>query len=186
MLIATDLDSTLNTLGATWLALYNRDYDDNLTNDDIKSWDTHKYVKPACGKRIYSYLNEPNLYIRCDVQPGAQDVINGWLKAGHEVLVVSSCARGSYDAKRDWLKVHFPGIPPDNFIASHRKDLIRADVLIDDGFHNLVNFPGERILFKAAWNIEQWHADGERLEIHLADGWHGVEYQVDNCIWASN
>ena len=61
-IIAMDVDSVVADLGTAWLNRYNRDYNDNMTNENILSWDTHKYVKPECGKKIYEYIEDPSLY----------------------------------------------------------------------------------------------------------------------------
>lgn len=185
MIIAIDLDSTLNTLDEAWLAMYNADYGDTMTPDDIKSWDTHLYVKPECGRAIYAYLNRPELFLQCGVKPGARAVVAELNELGHDIVVVSSCSRGSYDAKKEWLRQHFPYIPADNFIAAHRKSLVLGDVLIDDGFHNFRSWLGNGILFKAPWNIDKYnewkntHDPAYGID-YLADGWPGVKYALQH------
>ncbi|MFZ5827353.1 MAG: 5' nucleotidase, NT5C type, partial [Bacillota bacterium] len=57
-----DLDGVCCNLMKKWLAVYNHDYSDNLTEADITSWNWDDFVKPECGKRIYHYLNRPGFF----------------------------------------------------------------------------------------------------------------------------
>lgn len=162
MIIATDLDSVLNNLLVTWLDAYNQDHNDTVTCDDIKTWNTHLYVK--CGERIYNYLT-PELLTRCSPMPGAVEVTAKLLAQGHQVVVVSACGKGTFDAKKTWLKAHFPHLK--HFIATHSKQFVRADVLIDDAVHNLEPFPGVGIAFGTYAYNQHW--TGRR-----AQTWHNV------------
>ena len=54
--ILVDMDSIAADLQEKWYGAYNKRYNDTITVDDILSWDTHKYVKPECGKKIYKYF----------------------------------------------------------------------------------------------------------------------------------
>jgi 5'(3')-deoxyribonucleotidase len=172
MIIATDLDSTLSEFDKVWIERYNHDYNDELSLEAWISWDTHLYVKPECGYKIYDYFNDPQLYLDAQVREGAQEVVQGWLEHGHEVLVISSCVPSAYEPKAAWLKRHFPGIPKGNFIATSRKELIRADALIDDAFHNLVSFPGRRYLLDSPWNRVEAALEARRQGITVARDWH--------------
>jgi len=56
---------------------------------------------------------------------------------GHEVLVVTASVYQTVPAKMEWLFMHYPYLSWDNVILTRKKQLIKADVLIDDGIHNL-------------------------------------------------
>lgn len=132
--IAIDLDSTLNNLLDVWLEDYNRVYGDALTPSHITTWDTHDHVKPECGTKVYHLLTG-DLIKRTRPVRHSVAVTRDMAAVGYTLVVVSSVGRGTYDAKREWLKEYFPHIP--HFIATHSKGLVRCDVLIDDGVHNL-------------------------------------------------
>ena len=53
-----------------------------------------------------------------------------------------------------WLDEYFPFIDSKKIVFCNDKSLIRADVLIDDGWHNLVNFEGIKILYDYPYNQE--------------------------------
>ena len=55
MIVAVDIDDVIISLVPTWLHLYNKDYKDNLSKNDITDWQIDKFVKPECGINIYNY-----------------------------------------------------------------------------------------------------------------------------------
>ena len=74
MTLGIDLDSTLNTLDKEWVSIYNQDYNDNLTREDMIRWEVDTYVKPECNKKIYNYLLKANFFKSLGVQIFAQEV----------------------------------------------------------------------------------------------------------------
>lgn len=162
MIIAIDLDSTLNNLCDTWLAECNTRHSCNVTSNDILTWDTHLYV--PCGADIYKLLR-PFLFRKCKPLPGAIEVTQR-LSQQHTLICVSACARGTFDTKKRWLARYFPHIK--TFIAAHDKQYINCDVLIDDGPHNLEAIGVDKgIAFDYPYN-HAWQ--GKRVH-----SWHEVE-----------
>jgi len=145
--ILVDMDEVLADFIDAWLTLYNQDYDDNLTIEDLKSWKTSLYVKPACGEKIYDYFKKPGLFRHLKVRPYAQEFIQNLLDNNYTVLIVSDSPEGnSYcdytedttrignpaDDKRKWLAEHFPMIPSSHIIFTSQKWYVQGDVLVDD------------------------------------------------------
>lgn len=139
--ILVDLDSISNNLLVKWLSEYNRDYDDNLTPDDIMSWDTHLYVKPECGKKIYGYFT-PELFLDLDPLEGAVEAIKTLFEDGHNITFVTATPWGCADAKYTWCRKHFPFLTSHDVIMAHKKYLVNGDVLIDDSPKNIREFRG--------------------------------------------
>lgn len=151
--IAVDLDSTLNNLDQVWILQdYNEMYDDNLTAEDMVEWNTHNYVKPECGKKVYEILARPG-YFR---ELGFRDMWVAenfkWLYENFDVYIVSSSHPDSVADKVAWVKDHFPDFDSSRFIACHHKGLINTNYLIDDGPHNVEQFKQESVLIDAAYN----------------------------------
>jgi 5'(3')-deoxyribonucleotidase len=55
--------------------------------------------------------------------------------------------------KQLWLNEHFPFISWRQVVFCGNKNLIRADLMIDDHFKNLDNFDGETIMFRQPHNL---------------------------------
>jgi 5'(3')-deoxyribonucleotidase len=135
--ILCDLDSIAANLMGEWLARYNRDYKDQITPDDIKTWDTHLYVKPDCGKAIYNYFT-PDLFYSLQPIDGAVEGLKQLVDAGHEVCFVTATPQGCADAKYQWVSEHFPFMHnTHDMVMTHRKYLIHGDVFIDDSPSNI-------------------------------------------------
>lgn len=56
-------------------------------------------------------------------------------------------------AKWEWLEEHFPFIETDWIVMCGKKDIIKTQIMIDDGLHNLESFQGpDKILFNQPYN----------------------------------
>src|SRR5512137_1810696 len=89
--IAMDVDDVCAMLSETWVAKYNKDWNDNLKVNEITEWAIEKFVKPECGKRIFSYLDNPKLYDSVQPVEGARKGIKALRSMGYRVVFVTSC-----------------------------------------------------------------------------------------------
>lgn len=153
--ILCDVDEVVADLHTEWLRRYNAKYDDNLTPADITDWDISKIVKPECGRKVFNFLRMPNLYRHVQPVEGAKEGVAQLRAEGYRVVFVTSCVIGSMDQKVRWLLGHgFVRSPhsPRDLVITRDKALVRGDVLIDDGPHNVAAFPGHAILVDRPYN----------------------------------
>lgn len=155
MRIVLDMDEVLTRTLTRWLDLYNEDVDPEWqrTLEDIKGWNIQFWVKPDVD--IYSYLALPKFYR--DMQPveGAVEGVNGLLDDGHDVVIATAVPHSAPDGFGDklrWLEEWIPRFPRKSFVAVSRKELVQGDVLLDDGTHNLVDWPGIAVCMDRPWN----------------------------------
>lgn len=157
MTVAVDVDDVLLSLADSWLALYNEDFADNLTKEDWKSWDIHLYTKPECGLKFYEYLNTPGLYAKVQPIPGAFEGVCMLRSMGHRVVFVTATNVEQNGAKLLRLaELGFLTLTRgycEDYIETQSKDLVRADVLIDDKEMNLNAFIGRGILYTQPHNL---------------------------------
>lgn len=169
--LVVDQDQVLADLLAGLLNKYNKLYNDNLKPEDIKSWAISEYTK--CGEEIYDLLNDYHLFRNLPVIENSQEVLYR-LTDKYSVYIVTSATyvKESMIAKMEWLNEHFPFIPNSNIVFCGDKSIIDADIMIDDGIHNLENFKGDtKILFNAHHNqnydkfirVYNWLEIGELL-----------------------
>ncbi len=152
-IIAVDVDSVVAELGPAWLGRYNKDYNDTLTSKDILSWDTHLYVKPECGLKIYEYLKDPTLYDDVKPIPYALECVK-YLSQQYRIIYVTTSPIESFGAKYKWLKRYKFISDLSDYVECKDKSLIKADYLIDDNFNNVKQFGGVGYLFTQPWNIK--------------------------------
>jgi 5'-nucleotidase len=134
-----DMDSVICDLMTEWHRRYNRDYQDNLSVDKLKCWNSEKYVKPECGVKIYDYLEEPGLFLDLKPLPNAIEVLER-LHKNYDILIVTSSVSNAFSDKERWVEKNLPFIGKYNLVFSHRKNMIAGDLLFDDAPHNLKAF----------------------------------------------
>ncbi|EOB8197171.1 TPA: 5'(3')-deoxyribonucleotidase [Staphylococcus aureus] len=80
----------------------------------------------------------------------------------------------SFSDKYEWLLEFFPFLDPQHFVFCGRKNIVKADYLIDDNPRQLEIFTGTPIMFTAVHNIND-----DRFE--RVNSWKDVEqYFLDN------
>lgn len=152
MIIAVDVDGVIIDTISEILRRYNHDYNDHLTCVEILEWDVSKFVKPVCGKEIFSYFEVPDVYRSALPIENAHIGICALRAMNHRVIFVTTAAPGTYGVKQGILTERGYLQDGKDYIECADKSLIRADVLVDDGIHNLRAFRGEHIIFDQPWN----------------------------------
>lgn len=152
--IAIDMDEVMADTVGKLLRCYNRDYDDCITMADLRGKKLRHVAK--CGLEVYRYFDDPAFLRDLDVMPDSQEVIRA-LQDRYEVFVASAAMEvpASFAAKYEWLREHFPFIPPSHIVFCGDKSIINADYLIDDHTYQFARFRGQGILFTAAHNVEE-------------------------------
>ena len=148
--IAIDMDDTIADLLFDWVGIVNKEENEQVLLSDIKCWNIDKYFK--CNKKVFSYLKY-DLFRNLSVIKGSQDVIKK-LVDRYEVYIVTTATSHTHSlsAKVEWLKEHFDFIPTSNIVLCGNKSIIKADIMVDDGIHNLEVFEGRKLLFDAPHN----------------------------------
>lgn len=154
MTILCDVDGVVADLLSEWVRRYNAKYDDDLSPEDVTQWEMHKNVKPECGTSVYNFLRMPNLYSSVEPIPGALEGVQELRRRGHRVVYVTASVVGSLDQKARWLKAHGFLENMEDLVMAKDKNLVRGQVLIDDGAHNIETFPGFGLLYEAPHNAE--------------------------------
>ncbi|MEK3955919.1 5' nucleotidase, NT5C type [Psychrobacillus sp. FSL K6-1464] len=151
-IILLDMDDVMANFSAEWIRLYNEEYSDSLTQNDLTEWDASLFTKPECGMKIYDYLRNPGLFRNLIVADGCKDVLKDLTELGAEVIIVTDSPQGCSfgqsdwrgsnptDDKRAWLQEHFPFIPKENFVVTSKKWLVQGDILIDDKPSTILKF----------------------------------------------
>lgn len=135
--ILLDMDGVLCNLIAKWFKAYNEEYGDQIDVAALDQWGPHRIAR--AGKAIYKYLSQPGFFRDLEPIPGAVGGVRALLERGHDVVIVTAARQGHRD-KLAWIREHLPFLPRDNVVFTHRKELVRGDLLLDDAPQNLKAF----------------------------------------------
>ncbi|MCM3257043.1 5'-3'-deoxyribonucleotidase [Paenibacillus lautus] len=153
--LAVDQDNVIADLLFEWVRRYNNDFNDNLKPEQINSWNWHGLCKPECGSNIYTYMDDPDLFLNLPVMEGSQETLKELSNIYDIYIVTAPFNLNNVVPKYEWLKKHFPFLDEDKFVFTRDKSIIRAEYLIDDKPSNLETFRGNQILYTAPHNLNE-------------------------------
>ncbi len=154
--IAIDMDEVTADTMAHYLALYNTEFDLNLTKEHFHGKRVFEVIDRAHVPRAREYFQTASFFADIPVMPGSQEVIRE-LMSRYEVFITTAAmdVPCSFSPKFDWLGKHFPYIPPSNVVFCGDKSIVAADYLIDDDPRHFNRFRGEGILYTAPHNVHE-------------------------------
>ncbi|WP_431785854.1 5' nucleotidase, NT5C type [Paenibacillus lactis] len=153
--LGVDQDNVIADLLSEWVRRYNNDYNDTLTPEQVDCWNWHHLCKPECGTKIYTYMDDPDLFLNLPVMEGSQEVLRE-LSYTYDVYIVTAPFNpNNVVPKYKWLKKHFPFLDEEKFVFTRDKSIVKAEYLIDDKPKNLETFQGTRILYTAPHNLDE-------------------------------
>ena len=153
MTILIDMDDTIESLLKAWVNGVNMKYGRSVSCEDVTSWDVSAAFPGLTREEVYAVPLEQGFWKTVEPIPGAAEAIQRFMDAGHEVFIVTATPYESVTEKMtDVLFRYFPFLTWKQLIITSRKQLIRGDVLIDDGVHNLEGGDYVKILMTAPHN----------------------------------
>jgi 5'(3')-deoxyribonucleotidase len=153
MVIAVDMDGVLVALNRRHIERLNERNGTSYKYEDITAFDYRKAgFTQSESDQLWDMWNEPDLYDNVIPEHGAIWGL-GTLRDRHRVIAASSPLIGSIESKARWLR-DVAGFAASDVMLGRDKSLLRADLLLDDGVHNLESFPGLTLCFTRPWNSE--------------------------------
>jgi 5'(3')-deoxyribonucleotidase len=151
--ILVDVDEVLNNLIEAWVAYLNERHGLRAEAEKITLWDLSCIFPTLTEDEIISPLAEDSFWNGTAVREHSVETVEQMIMDGHEVYIVTAhFPYHSIPAKIDWLLANYPCLTWDNVIVTRRKQLLKADVLIDDGVHNLEGGDYFKILIDSPYN----------------------------------
>lgn len=153
MIILVDADGVLEDLSQKWVAYLNEKYGTSVRYEDLKEWDMTAAFPTLTRKQVYGIDFDEEFYSRLEPIPGAVDAVRRLLEDGHKIYVVTTTPYQAVKPKMDRaIFRYYPFLNWKDIIITADKHLIRGDVLIDDGVHNLLGGDYRKILVTAPYN----------------------------------
>jgi 5'-nucleotidase len=147
--ILVDMDGVLSDVYAFLFDLHEKQTGEKLSIDDVAG----KLEAEAFPEQL-KLVAAPGFFRFLPVMPGSQESLRK-LNERHKIIIVSLATEFPYSLtdKQLWLNENFPFISWQQVVLCGDKQLIKADVMIDDHLKNLDNFDGETIMFSQPHNL---------------------------------
>ena len=143
-ILLVDVDETL--IDNLWHMGINEFCNTNFTREEV-SYNVDKYLNSKEEMQaFYDFLKSKKFYDGCSFKKDAVEVLKK-LNDKYDVYICTSCIlnigkgfiyAASYQEKFEKLQDFFPFISPDKYIFTQNKNIIDADIIIDDAIYNLM------------------------------------------------
>lgn len=167
--ILIDIDDTLIELLPAWCKWLNELYDFNVKLEEVTNWDISKFFPTLTPEEVFEPLYTD--YFWKTVKPKDESVkyVKQLIDDGFNVYLCTSTDYKNVRPKFEYVIMkYFPFICWRQIIVACRKQMIKADFLIDDGVHNHESGDYFKILMSAPHNRGY---DTEANGIVRSDSW---------------
>jgi len=147
--ILVDMDGVLVDIYATFFELHEKETGKKLVIEDIAG-----LLEEEAFENQRRWVSTPGFFRNLPVMPGSSEALLG-ISDRYKIIVVSLATEFPYclTDKQLWLHDNFPFIDWRQIVFCGDKNLIKADIMIDDHFKNLDQFEGGTILFTQPHNM---------------------------------
>ena len=145
--VLVDFDDVLFPLLPKWINALNTKHNLTVSQDDVNAWDLETIFPELSVGEIFAPLNEEGFWDDLTPIDGSVYYLARIIKDGHFVYIATDTYYKHYETKTELLLEHFPFLACDDIVRTSNKQLLNADVLVDDGLHNLVGGDYVKLLF---------------------------------------
>ena len=151
--ILVDMDDTITWLLPIWVDYLNKKYSLDVQWDKIKEWDMTLAFPTLTKEQVYEPLTTEEIWDLVVPRKGVIEVLSKLQEEGHEIFICTATDYRNVKPKFEKvIKKHLPFISWNNFIVASNKQMIKADILVDDAPHNLENGDYFKILITTPYN----------------------------------
>lgn len=192
--VLVDMDDTIESLLSAWVERLNRSFGTDVKTDEVSEWDISKSFPTLTKEQVYFPLLCDDFWYSVMPIDGASDALQQLIADGHRVLIVTTSAYQTLRTKMDVVLFgYFPFLTWNDVIITSHKQLVKGDVLVDDGVHNLEGGDYMKVLMDAPHNrgydaeandmirVKSW---GEAYSVitDLANTIEQIEEEVDRVV----
>lgn len=168
--ILVDVDDTIEDLIPAWVKWLNKKYDLTVDPNDVDCWEIYKKFPSLAKCQVYEplYINE----FWETVQPKGDAVayMHKLYEEGYDLYLCTNSNYETIHSKIGYLiDMYFPYMR-ERIITISKKQLLKADFLIDDNPKNLIGGEYNKILFKCGHNRNISMREREQMYM-ITDSW---------------
>lgn len=153
VVVLIDIDDTMANLVQPWCRWLNEAYFLGVEYEDITSWNMRDFFPNLTEEQVFEPLHTDDFWESVEAIKDAPRYVKQLIDDGYDVYV---CTASFVDTIKSKFKCvlgrYFPFIPWNKVIITKNKQLIKGDILIDDGIHNLKGGAYKKILMSAPHN----------------------------------
>lgn len=160
------MDGVIANTYSQFIAMHAAEFGRVYTQDELNG-----FPEAEIFPKEREYVNSPGFFINAPVVEDSVEIVKK-LNDAYQVFIVSAAMEfpNSLVEKQRWLNEHFPFISWKQMVFCGSKEIIRADIMIDDHFKNLDYFVGETLLFTQPHNIKASNGRHRRV-----NSWQEIE-----------
>ena len=179
--IGIDLDDTIENLLVAWIAWLNKEHNLNISIDDVTGWEMGNLYPMLTSEQIFAPLFLDSFWSTVEPKQDAIYYVDQLIKDGQDVYIITSSHYATIKSKVEAIiNRYFPAIDWKHIITTNNKKLIRCDIMVDDGPHNLENGNYIRILFDAPHNKDYPAEENKMKRVH---NWEEAYNLIKNLDW---
>ncbi|MCQ2485945.1 MAG: hypothetical protein MJ168_11520 [Clostridia bacterium] len=153
--ILVDMDDTIENCTEAWVTLVNKRFGTDVDPLSLRDWDVSKAFPELTREQVYGVTFEDEFWYSVRPIKGAVEYLKKLIDDGNKVFIVTCAAYETLKIKmEEVLFRYFPYITWSDVIIASKKQLIKADYLVDDGIHNHIGGEYKSLLFTAPHNCE--------------------------------
>ena len=179
LLYCIDMDDTILYLMKAIHADHLKKHPDHPLNFEDMIAFNDDMLHPDYNK--IDFFMEPGTFYNLEIMEDAAEELQR-IHEAYDLIIVTAAFPESVPDKWRWVQKYLPFVPAENFITCSRKDLIQADILIDDAKHNVEKWveTGRPALVPS----HHWNQDLEKLQgVKMVYGWHGMKAIIDFVLY---
>lgn len=174
--ILVDMDGTIEDILSVWVKRANQKFHRDVKKEEITNWDVVKAYPGIPKKEVLGILNDGSIWSEVKPIEGAAEAIKSFIDDGHKVYIVTASNYETLPQKMDDLLFqNFPFISWYDVIVTHNKQMLKADVLIDDAVHNMIGGSYAKILLDAPYNRD---VDDKKNDIVRVKNWKEIKKEI--------
>jgi 5'-nucleotidase len=154
--IAVDMDEVIADSFGKQLNIYNQRTGASLTTEMVARKGLASLIPHDRWEEYSGICHEDGFFADLELIEGSREALLE-LSRNHDVYIASAAMEvpSSFDGKYEWLQKNFPFIPTSQIVFCGDKNIINADVLVDDRSRHFKQFRGKGILFTAPHNVSE-------------------------------
>ena len=151
MTFGIDFDDVLSSYVEHAIYLANTEKNFQVEKKDITKWG---FEGNDAVEKVSPYYNDERIFQMQTVNPHVKWFMHELCKKG-DVYIITAVKPEYMSVRAAQIKEAFPDFPEEHILMGSAKNLVKFDVTLDDGPHNILKSCAEYpVLFRQPWNQE--------------------------------